>query len=137
MRMKLTLRIVAAALLLGMFADRASAQLNPAGGGNAGAAGTPRGIRAVTRRTLMSGYGTDASAFMTAGGLTGFATVPNGAATPQSGSVPVVVPPTASVAPVTIRPEIRRSLEQLARRGDPAAAAALAELARPASASLP
>jgi hypothetical protein len=135
--MKLTLRIVAVALVLGRLGDRSLAQQSPVGGGNSAAAGTPRGIRAVTRRTLMSGYGTDASAFMTAGGLNGFATVPNGSATPQSRTVPVAAPSTASVAPVPIRPEIRRSLEQLARRGDPAAAAALAELARPASASLP
>ena len=74
--MKFTLRIVAAFLLgIGMFGDRASAQQSLAGGGNPGAAGTPRGIRAVTRRTLMSGYGSDGSVFMTAGGLTGFSTV--------------------------------------------------------------
>ena len=135
--MKLTLRIVTAALLLGIVEGRASAQQSPAGGGNAGVAGAPRGIRAVTRRTLMSGYGSDASAFMTAGGLTGFAPVANGSAASLPGAVPVAAPSIASSASVPIRPEIRRTLEQLARRGDPVAAAALAELARPASASLP
>jgi hypothetical protein len=133
------LPLAASAFLLAMSVEQAAAQQSPAGG----VAGTTGGIRAVTRRTLMSGYNANAAAMMTAGGLNGFAAAPTGtgALLPGAGPAPVAAPQLAGgdsgTAPVTVRPEVRRQLELLARRGDPVAAAALAELRQTASAARP
>ena len=129
------LPLAATAFLFAMPVEQAAARQSAVGGGP----GTTGGIRAVTRRTLMSGYNANAAAVMTAGGLNGFAVAPagTGALQPGAGPAPAAAPQLAGgdsgTAPVTVRPEIRRQLEQLARRGDPVAAAALAELRQTAS----
>lgn len=136
--MKRLLPLAAIGFLLALPWEQAVAQQSPVGGG----AGTTGGIRAVTRRTLMSGYNTDAAALMTAGGLNGFggARVGGGALQPGASAASAAGPQLAEggsgTAPV-VRPEVRRQLEQLARRGDPVAAAALAELRQTASAARP
>lgn len=137
--MKRLLPLAATVFLLAMPWEQAVAQLSAAGSG----AGTTGGIRAVTRRTLMSGYNGDAAAMMTAGGLNGFggARAGGGALQPGANSAPAAGPQLADggsgSAPVVVRPEVRRQLELLARRGDPVAVAALAELRQTASATRP
>lgn len=128
--MKLGLSMATAACVLVAGWESVLAQQSPANG----ATGTPRGIRAVTRRTLMSGYGADASALFTAGGLTGFQSAPSSLAPANPGSAAVSAPVNSPSPVGGIRPDVRRNLEALARRGDPVAAAALSEVAQPASA---
>lgn len=116
----------------------------PGGGGNAG---QPGGIRAVTRRTLMSGYNNDARAMFTAGGISGLQPTPVAGGAPGAvaagSSTPTIAgypgEPAVQAAPNAPRTaplsrEARVAMQRLARAGDASAAAALALADAPATA---
>ena len=94
------------------------------------AGGQARGIRAVTRRTMMTAPGQEARTFFTGGGVDlGGSTLPSNAA---------VAAPAPVVAETPVegldRPEVRRALRQLANSGD---ADAKRLLAKPVTAARP
>ena len=95
------------------------------------AGGQTRGIRGVTRRTMMTAPGQEARTFFTAGG------VDLGGSTPP-GKAEVAAPaPVVAETPMEglDRPEVRRALRQLADSGDADAKRLLAKpvlAARPA-----
>ena len=95
------------------------------------AGGPTRGIRAVTRRTVMTAPGQEARSFFTAGG------VDLGGSTPPSSAAVAIPAPVVAETPVEglDRPEVRRALRQLANSGDVDAKRLLAKpvlAARPA-----
>lgn len=95
------------------------------------AGGQTRGIRAVTRRTLMTAPGQEARTFFTAGG------VGLGGGTPPGNAAVAAPAPVVAETPVEglDRPEVRRALRQLANSGDADAKRLLAKpvlAARPA-----
>jgi hypothetical protein len=101
--------------------------------GGAQGQGQARGIRAVTRRTLMSGYGADSQAMFTAAGMAGFqgaATLPGGA----PAAAPIAPTPSVAMNPALQRRDVQTALRRFAAAGDSQAAAALAESRTPASA---
>ena len=120
-----------AAGILWIAGTMAIAQQAPGGGvGPAGGQGQSRGIRAVTRRTLMSGYGADPQAMIGAPGAAGF----QGAATlPGVASAPAATAPTPILAsnPALQRRDVQAALQRFAASGDAQAAAALAESRMP------
>jgi hypothetical protein len=95
------------------------------------AGGQTRGIRGVTRRTMMTAPGQEARAFFTAGG------VDLGGSTPPGNAAVAAPAPVVAEAPMDglDRSEVRRALRQLADAGDADAKRLLAKpvlAARPA-----
>lgn len=95
------------------------------------AGGQTRGIRGVTRRTMMTAPGQEARTFFTAGG------VDLGGSTPPGNAAVAAPSPVVAEAPMEglDRPEVRRALRQLAGSGDADAKRLLAKpvlAARPA-----
>ena len=95
------------------------------------AGGQTRGIRGVTRRTMMTAPGQEARTFFTAGG------VDLGGSAPQGNAAVAAPAPVGAEAPMEglDRPEVRRALRQLADAGDADAKRLLAKpvlAARPA-----
>ena len=78
------------------------------------AGGQTRGIRGVTRRTMMTAPGQEARTFFTAGG------VDLGGSTPPGNAAVAAPSPVVAEAPMEglDRPEVRRALRQLADSGD-------------------
>lgn len=95
------------------------------------AGGQPRGIRGVTRRTMMTAPGQEARTFFTAGGVD-----LGGSTTPGNAAVAAPAPVVAETPMEGLdRPEVRRALRQLADSGDADAKRLLAKpvlAARPA-----
>ncbi|MEI6357620.1 MAG: hypothetical protein WCP53_11050 [Verrucomicrobiota bacterium] len=95
------------------------------------AGGQPRGIRGVTRQTMMTAPGQQARTFFTAGGVD-----LGGSTTPGNAAVAAPAPVVAETPMEGLdRPEVRRALRQLADSGDADAKRLLAKpvlAARPA-----
>ena len=95
------------------------------------AGGQPRGIRGVTRRTMMTAPGQEARTFFTAGGVD-----LGGSMLPGNAAVAAPAPVVAETPMEGLdRPEVRRALRQLADSGDADAKRLLAKpvlAARPA-----
>ncbi len=99
--------------------------------GIAGGQAQARGIRGVTRRTMMTAPGQEARTFFTAGG------VDLGGSAPQGDAAVAAPAPVVAEVPMEglDRPEVRRALRQLADAGDADAKRLLAKpvlAARPA-----